>query len=254
MVSESKTRKARLTLAVLGVLVVGALVGGGVTAAAMLGGDNPKPTKASPTATTAKPSASSGGQQAAMTPDKARKLVLEKPTGQKDGLSTGFSSGPVGAISTAVYFWEEYAFLDDEKAQQQLSAIVSPDATGYVDEQVSEVRKLREQIGLPPSGGTPAGITFSTTVNAVRATSLDDTGKVVQIWMNYDRYATKADGSIDDDPLKDQDTDLLLKWQDGSWKITNEPQYWKERSFPHAYFPDEHLSWADGWQQVRHAD
>jgi hypothetical protein len=253
-VSDSKTRKARLTLAALGVLVVGALVGGGVTAATMLGGDDSKSGKASPTPTTAKPS-SSGGQQAAMTPDKARKLVLDKPTGQKDGLSTGFSKGPVGAISTAVYFWEEFAFLDDQKARQQLDAIVSPDADGYTDEQISEVRKLREQVGLPPSGGTPAGITFDTTVNAVRATSLTGTGgKVVQVWINYDRYATKADGSPDDSPLKDQDTDLLLKWQNNAWKITNEPQYWKKRSFPRAYFPNSNVSWSDGWQQVRHAD
>ncbi|WP_344052801.1 hypothetical protein [Streptomyces thermoalcalitolerans] len=255
VVSDSKTRKARLTLAALGVLAAGALIGGGVTAAALLGDDDPKPGKASSAPTTAKPTASSTGEQAAMTPDKARKLVLEKPTGQKNGLSTGFSKGPVGAVSTAVYFWEEYAFLDDQKARQQLEAIVSPDADGYIDEQISEVRKLREQVGLPPSGGTPAGITFSTTVNAVRATSLTGTGgKVVQVWMNYDRYATKADGSPDDEPLKDQDTDLLLKWQDGAWKITNEPQYWKKRSFPRAYFPDSHISWADGWQQVRHAD
>ncbi|MET8451667.1 hypothetical protein [Streptomyces sp. NPDC005209] len=253
--SNSKTNKARLTLAAIGVLVVGALVGGGVMAATLLGGDDSKPGKASPAPTTAEPSPTSGGQQAAMTPEKARKLVLEKPTGQKEGLSVGFSKGPVGAISTAVYFWEEYAFLDDQKARQQLGAIVSPDAPGYVDDQASEVRKLREQVGLPPSGGTPAGITFTTSVNAVRATSLAGTdGKVVQVWMNYDRYATKADGSPDGDPFKDQDSDLLLKWQDGAWKITNEPQYWKKRSFPHSYFPDAHASWLDGWQQVRHAD
>ncbi|MET8218094.1 hypothetical protein [Streptomyces hirsutus] len=253
--SDSKTHKARLMLAGLGILVVGVLVGGGVTVATTLGGDDHRPGKSSLAPTTVGPSPPSESQQAAMTPDKARKLVLEKPTGQKDGLSTGFSKGPVGAISTAVHFWEEYAFLDDQKARQQLEAIVSSDAEGYVDEQVSEVRKLREKVGLPPSGGTPAGITFSTTVNAVRATSLTGTrGKVVQIWMNYDRYATKADGSPDDEPLKDEDTDLLLKWQDGAWKITNEPEYREKRSFPRAYFPASHISWADGWQQVRHAD
>lgn len=255
MVSESKTRKARLTLAALGVLVVGAVVGGGVTAVALLGDDGPTSSAESSEPPTAEPSASPDSGQAGMTPEKARRFVLQKPTGQKAGLSVGFSKGPVGAVSTAVYFWEEYAFLDDQKARQQLDAIVSPDAEGYVDEQVSEVRKLREQVGLPPSGGTPAGITFSTSVNAVRATSLAGTGgKVVQVWMNYDRYATKADGSPDDDPLKDEDTDLLLKWQDGAWKITNEAQYWEKRSFPRAYFPDAHVSWADGWQQVRHAD
>ncbi|CAL9672823.1 hypothetical protein SUDANB176_07536 (plasmid) [Streptomyces sp. enrichment culture] len=250
--SDSKTRKARLTLAGLGILTVGVLVGGGVTAAMVLGDDSsggrPSP---KPTATPSNPSSS---QQSEMTPDKARKLELQVPTGQKDGLSTGFSDGPVGAISTAVYFWEEYAFLDDQKARQQLEAIVSPDADGYVDEQISEVRKLRENTGLPPSGGTPAGVTFSTTVNAVRPTSLDKTGKVVQIWINYDRYATNADGSPDDEPLKDQTIDLILKQQNGTWKLTNEPEYRKKRSFARAYFPDSHVSWQDGWRQVRHAD
>ncbi|MFF6815205.1 hypothetical protein ACFZAG_35770 [Streptomyces sp. NPDC012403] len=252
--SDSKTRRARLTLAGIGILAVGVLVGGGVTAAVVLGDDDSRGGRPSPKPTAA-PAKPNGSQQSEMTPDKARKFKLQVPTGQKDGLSTGFSDGPVGAISTAVYFWEEYAFLDDQKARQQLEAIVSSEAEGYVDEQVSEVRKLREEVGLPPSGGTPAGITFSTTVNAVRATSLAGTGgNVVQIWMNYDRYATKADGSPDDEPLKDEDTDLLLKWQDGAWKITNEPEYREKRSFPRAYFPDSHVSWSDGWQQVRHAD
>ncbi|MFD4347419.1 hypothetical protein ACFWQ6_21605 [Streptomyces coelicoflavus] len=255
--SDRKTRKARITLAGLGLLVFGVLAGGGVTAVTVLGrSDDSRPGTASPSASAAAgPSSTAHSRQAEMTPDQARKLVLEKPTGQVDGLSTGFSDGPVGAISTAVHFWEEYAFLDDRKARQQLEAIVSPDTAGYVDEQVSEVRKLRGNAGLPPSGGTPAGITFSTTVNAVRATSLTGTeGKVVQVWMNYDRYATQADGSPDDEPLKGEATDLVLKWQGGAWKITNEPEYRKKRSFPRAYFPDSHVSWADGWQQVRHAD
>ncbi|CAM5226341.1 hypothetical protein STENM223S_01216 [Streptomyces tendae] len=257
--SDHKTRKARITLAGLGILVVGALVGAGVTVVTVLGGgDDSRPGPASPSRsaspTAAGPSSPQHSRQAEMTPDRARKLVLEKPTGQADGLSTGFSEGPVGAISAAVHFWEEYAFLDDRKARQQLMAIVSPDAGGYVDEQVSEVRTLRENAGLPPSGGTPAGITFSTSVNAVRATSLTGTeGKVVQVWMNYDRYATPADGSPDDEPLRDEATDLLLKWQSGAWKITNESEYRQKRSFPRAYFPDSNVSWADGWQQVRHA-
>lgn len=239
-------------LAGIGILTAGVLVGGGVTAAVVLGGDDSHNGGASPkpTATASTPH---GTPQSRMTPDKARKLELQPPTGQKNGLSTGFSDGPVGAISTAVHFWEEYAFLDDQKARQQLDAIVSPDAGGYVDEQVSDVRALRERIGLPPSGGTPAGITFSTTVNAVRPTSLDETGKVIQIWINFDRYATNADGSPDDEPLREQTTDLLLKQQDGIWKLTNEPQYRKKRSFARAYFPDSHVSWQDGWRQVRHA-
>lgn len=255
--SDSKTRKARLVLAGLGVLTVGMLVGGGITASVVLdddsgdGGPSPKPEATSPKPASA-PSGSS--RQSEMTPDKARKLELQVPTGQKDGLSTGFSDGPAGAISTAVYFWEEYAFVDDQKARQQLEAIVSPDAEGYVDEQVSEVRKLREEAGLPPSGGTPAGLTFVTSVNAVRPTSLDETGRIIQIWINYDRYAVRSDGSPADDAFRDQTVDLILKKQDGVWKLTNESKYWEKRSFARSYFPDSRVSWQDGWRQVRHAD
>jgi hypothetical protein len=131
---------------------------------------------------------------------------------------------------------------------------VSPDAAGYIDEQISEVRKMREGANLPSSGGTPAGITFTTTVNAVRGKSLTPDGEVVQIWMNYDRYATTPEKATDDAPLKDEDVDYILKWQNGQWKFTNEPQYWKKRSFPAAYFPDSPYAWDDGWVQVRHAD
>ncbi|MEU5143696.1 hypothetical protein [Streptomyces sp. NPDC021139] len=252
--SDSKTRRARLTLAALGVLTVSVLVGGGITAAMVLGDDDSAGGTSSSKPTTTSPSQSGSSQQPGPTPETADKLKLQVPTGQKDGLSTGFSEGPAGAISTAVYFWEEYAFLDDQKARQQLEAIVSPDAEGYVDEQISQVRKLRENIGLPPSGGTPAGVTFTTTVNAVRPTSLDPSGKVVQIWINFDRYATQADGSPDDAPLKDQTTDLILKLQDGAWKITNESAYWEKRSFARGYFADSRVSYADGWRQVLHAD
>lgn len=252
--SDSKTRRARLTLAALGVLTVGVLVGGGITAAMVLDDEDPTGGASSSKPTTASPSQPSSGQPSGPTPETADKLTLQVPTGQKNGLSTGFSEGPAGAISAAVYFWEEYAFLDDQKARQQLEAIVSPDAEGYVDEQISKVRTLREDIGLPPSGGTPAGVTFTTTVNAVRPTSLDPSGKVVQIWINFDRYATQADGSPDDSPLKDQTTDLILKLQDGAWKITNEPAYWEKRSFARGYFADSRVSYTDGWRQVLHAD
>ncbi|ATW51441.1 hypothetical protein CGZ69_30015 [Streptomyces peucetius subsp. caesius ATCC 27952] len=41
----------------------------------------------------------------------ARELVA--PTGQKNGVSTGFPHTAMGAMSAAVYFHEEYAWLDD---------------------------------------------------------------------------------------------------------------------------------------------
>jgi hypothetical protein len=256
MASDDKIRRARLMLAGFGVLAAGGLIGAGVMTATYLGGeDDGKPAARTTVAPTrSAPRASHDPRQDTMTPEQAPKLKLEVPTGQRDGLSTGFSNGPVGAISKAVYFWEEYAFLDDHKARQQLEAITSPDAEGYVDKMISEVRSVREGAGLPPSGGVPSGITFSASVNAVRATSMDTTGLVMQIWMNYDLYATLPDGRPSGEPYKDQDKDLILKLQDGSWKLTNEAKYWKKRNFPVAYFPDSNVSWKDNWQQVRHAD
>lgn len=253
-VHDRKARRAKLTLAGIGVLVVGVLVGGGVTAYAVLSEDDTAAPKPGPSASTAGPSTDKPTQKPTMTPEKAKKLTLNVPTGQRGGASIGFPHSPSGSVSAAVYFWEEFAFLDDQKARQQLETVVSPDATGYIDEQVSEVRKLREGANLPPSGGTPAGITFTTAVNAVRARSLTSDGNVVDVWMNYNRYATKADGSPDDDPLKDETDDLIVKWQDGQWKLTNEPKYKKKRSFPAAYSPDSPYATQDGWQQVRHAD
>ncbi|WP_331743919.1 hypothetical protein OH809_44130 (plasmid) [Streptomyces sp. NBC_00873] len=253
-------RRAKLTLAGLAVLVAAGLAAGGVAAYSLFGNDRSSQPHAG-SSTTAKPAPSGSASEksgAAMTPEKGKKVPLSVPTGQKDGVSTGFPHNYVGAISAAVYFWEEYAFLDDQKGRQQLTAVVSPDATGYVDEQISEVRKMREGANLPPSGGTPAGITFTTTVNAVRVRTLTSSelprGDVIHIWMNYDRYATTPEKSTDDDPLKGEDIDFIVKWQGGAWKLTNEPAYWKQRTFPVAYFPESPYAWRDMWWQVRHED
>ncbi|MGW0964094.1 hypothetical protein ACWD4K_35005 [Streptomyces gelaticus] len=256
---DRSARKARLTLAGLAVLAAAGLVGGGVVAYSLLGNGVAEKGTAGPTATAKhSPSASVAGEGGTpTTPEKAAKLDLSVPTGLRNGVSTGFPHSPRGAVSAAVYFWEEYAFLDDQKARQQLEAVVSPDAAGYVAEQISEVRKLREASNLPSSGGTPAGITFTTTVEAARPTSIivpgDTPGDVVQIWMNYDRYAATPEKPTDDNPLKGEDIDFILKWQNGQWRLTNEPKYWKKRSFPVSYFPDSPYARKDGWIQVRHA-
>ncbi|WP_405805625.1 hypothetical protein OG729_10085 [Streptomyces sp. NBC_00210] len=259
---DRKARRAQLTLIGLGTLIGAALVGGGITAFLALGGDDtPESTSPKPSAS-AKPSPSASSGKGLwnrnMTPAKGQKIKLKVPTGQKGGASTGFPHTAFGSISAAVYYHEEYAWLDDQKARQQLEVITSPDATGYIDEQISEVRKLREGAGLPPSGGTPAGLTVTTTVEAVRAKSIlapgVKRGDVVQVWLSFDRYATGPDGGPDKDPIKGDTTDYILKWQDGAWKITNEPVYWKKRTFPVAYDPDSPYAWQDGWWQVRHAD
>jgi hypothetical protein len=258
---DRKARRAKLTLIGLGTLVGAALVGGGVTAFLVLGDDGTKSASDKPSASaTPSPSASAdkGLWNKEMTPAKGQKVKLEVPTGQKNGLSTGFPHTAFGAISAAVYFHEEYAWLDDQRAQQQLEVITSPDATGYIDEQISEVRKLREGAGLPPSGGAPANLTVTTTVEAVRAKSIlapgVARGDVVHVWLSFDRYATGPEGGADDNPIKGDTSDLVLKWQNGGWKLTNEATYLSKRTNPVAYDPNSPYAWQDGWWQVRHAD
>jgi len=45
-----------------------------------------------------------------------------------------------------------------------------------------------------------------------------------------------------------------VKWQDGAWRITDEPAYVAQRTFPVAYDPDSPFAWRDQWIQVRHED
>ncbi|MFE7751372.1 hypothetical protein [Streptomyces sp. NPDC057428] len=256
---EGSARRAKFLLAGLAVLVVGAVSAGGVTAYSLLDDDHSRTPAAGSTATReAKPSGSASDDDSAqMTPERAKKVSLNAPTGQKGGVSTGFPHSPGGAISAVVHFWEEYAWMDDQKARQQLEVVTSPDAAGYIDKQISEVRTLREGAGLPASGGTPAGITFTTTVEAVRMRSLAGDlprGDVVHIWLSFDRYATTPDKATDDNPVKGDTTDLIVKWQAGAWKITDEANYVKQRTFPVAYDPDSPFAWRDQWIQVRHED
>ncbi|WP_228982141.1 hypothetical protein [Streptomyces sp. DH12] len=188
-----------------------------------------------------------------MTPGKARAVPLLKPTKSQEGAPLGFPKNGMGAISAAVAYWEEYAWLDDAMARRQLQVLVSPDSPQTIDKQVSEVRRIREGVGLPPSGPAPAGVTFTTVVKAVRGTSLTKDGSVVQIWLEYDRYGTKPAGGGDDDPLKDQAIDVIMKWQNGEWRLTEEPQYVQLRTFPVTYDPNSVPARKDGWLRVDHA-
>ncbi|WTP44142.1 hypothetical protein OG429_28985 [Streptomyces sp. NBC_00190] len=236
-------------MAVLGAAV---LVGGGFAAAVLMEDDPKSPAASAPPASPSVPASSSPTDR--LTPATGKKMTLDKPTGQKDGISTGWQHSPIGSVSAAVYWWEGYAFLDDQKAAQQLSAMVSPNATGLVDKQVSDVRKLREAVGLPPSGGTTSEVRFTTSVTAVRALSVPapgiPKGDVVEVWMNYDRYATGPDGAPDKDPRRNELTSVILRWQNGTWKLTNE--FDKLSSPPVAYFPDSPYAWQDRWVQVLH--
>ncbi|MFJ4781281.1 hypothetical protein [Streptomyces sp. NPDC088762] len=250
-------RKARLVLAAIVVAVAALLVVGGFAAATLMHDDTkgmPQAQASASASVSPAPvgSTSSGGP---MTPEKGKKITLSAPTGHKDGVATGFPASPVGGISAAVYFWEEYAWLDDEKAAQQLTAVASKGAPGYVDKNVSEIRKMREALGLPPSGGIPADVSFTTAVTAARAKSLKvpglPVGEVMQVWLSYDRFATGPKGGPDHDPLRGATIAFVVKWEDGAWRFTD--QYDALGDFPVAYEPTSRFAWTDGWAQVLHA-
>lgn len=249
---DNRRRRARVGLLVAGVLAIGTIGGGVVVAVLALNGSSDGPSTARPpTVSDRKGPDRAGGP---MTPARAKPLQLVAPSGQRDGASTGFPHDSIGAISAAVYRHEELAFLDDAMARRQLEATTSASSPASVDAAVSQVRSLREAAGLPPSGGTPPGLTVRTYVDAVRGRSLVASGDVVQVWMHYSRYAQLPDGSLDQEPLRDQTDDVLLAWEDGDWKITTEPRYRKLRTWPVAYEPDSPYAWRDGWWQVQRAD
>ncbi|MCC3771808.1 hypothetical protein K6I34_004928 [Streptomyces sp. UNOC14_S4] len=153
-------------------------------------------------------------------------------------------------MSAAVRHLQELDILDDTIAEKQLKAIVSKDSPGTVDKRVSDVRKLREGVGLPPSGATPAGLSFTTQVNAVRVTSADKTGQVLIVWMNYDRFATVPGKGADNNPLKGETDYAIYKREGDDWKLTEEPQYKKSVHGPRAYDPDSPYAYQDMWRQV----
>ncbi|MFD7625587.1 hypothetical protein ACFV7Q_05985 [Streptomyces sp. NPDC059851] len=250
-------RRARFILAGGAVAVAGLLVAGGFTAATLMNGD-PKgqpQASASPATPGAPSSGSTPGRDRFITPEKGEKIILRKPTDHKNGVAVGFPASPGGGISAVVYFWEEYAWLDDEKAGQQLNAVAAKDAPGFADKRVSEIRKMREAIGLAPSGGIPADITFTTSVHAARGKTLKvpgvPMGSVMQVWLSYDRFATGPKGGRDENPLRGETIAFVVKWEDGAWKFTD--KYDSMGDFPVAYEPDSPYAWTDGWVQVRHA-
>ncbi|MGW5343408.1 hypothetical protein [Streptomyces sp. NPDC004050] len=237
--------------------MAGLLVAGGFTAATLMNDDAKE--QAQPSASSGVSAAptpgSTGVPTGPMTPEKAQKITLRKPTDHKNGVAVGFPGSPSGGISAVVYFWEEYAWLDDEKASQQLNAVVSKDAPGYADKKISEIRKWREAIGLAPSGGIPADITFTTSVHAARGKTLKapgvPVGDIMQVWLSYDRFATGPKGGRDENPLRGETIAFVVKWEDGAWKFTD--KYDSMGDFPVAYEPDSPYAWNDGWVQVRHA-
>ncbi|WP_238545398.1 MULTISPECIES: hypothetical protein [Streptomyces] len=253
--NSKKARAARLRLLGIGVLVGAVVVGGGVLAVTSLGSDDSKAdsrAKSSPTHAekTAKPRPSPSGGAEDNTPETGPKLPLLKPRTSKNGIGVGFEHSSWGAESAAINYRQDMDIIDDVLLRKQLATITSPDSQDSIDERVSEVRTIREEAGLPPSGGAPDRITFSTVVKASRGRSLDDDGEVVEVWMVHDRYGTEQGKGGDSNPLKNQLDCLIVKWQDGDWKLTDEPKYVKLKSSPSAYFPDSKFAFKDGWREV----
>ncbi|WP_327727843.1 hypothetical protein OG250_13390 [Streptomyces sp. NBC_00487] len=243
-------RKARLRLLGIGVAAGAVLTAGGVFAVTSLGdGSTERGTEAKPS-----PSVSSTTESPRKvkeyTPATAPRLSLLKPKSNADGIGTGFEYSSFGATSAAVSYWEGLDLLDDVIAHKQWTAIAAKDSPETIDQGVSEVRKLREGVGLPPSGGTPDGITFSTNVKAVLTRSLDKSGDIVVVWMSYDRFATIRGKGADDDPLRDETTNLILKWDGSDWKVTTEAKYTAKVTGPRSYAPDSKWAFAAGWRQV----
>ncbi|MFD8385192.1 hypothetical protein ACFV2X_42870 [Streptomyces sp. NPDC059679] len=248
---SSKARKARLRLVGISVLAAAVVVGGGVLAVGTFGSSEKKADHTSPTKETTSPSPSrSSSHQQKFTPATGPQTPLLKPATTKNGIGVGFEHSSLGAESAAINYWQDLDILDDGITRRQLTAVTSRDSMESIDQGISQVRSTREDLGLPPSGGTPAGITISTVVKASLSRSLDDAGDVVVVWMVYDRYATVADKGADDAPLKDEVTSVIVKWQDGDWKLTEEPKYVKKKRGPSAYDPNSTFAFQDGWREV----
>ncbi|MDG5803850.1 hypothetical protein P9869_14455 [Streptomyces ossamyceticus] len=45
---------------------------------------------------------------------------------------------------------------------------------------------------------------------------------IVVVWMSCDRFATVRGKGADDDPLRDETANLILKWDGSDWKVTTE--------------------------------
>ncbi|OEV13230.1 hypothetical protein AN218_04520 [Streptomyces nanshensis] len=154
----------------------------------------------------------------------------------------------MGATSAAVAHQEELEVLDDGLARQQLQDIAADEAT--VRSGVSDVRRAREQAGLPPSGGPPSGLSVTTTVKAARTRSLDTTGDVIEVWLVYDRHAQTEDEQNDKDPLTDEMTSTVYTWDQGDWRLTTAKRWTSHGTYPRAYDPSSPYAWLDGWREV----
>ncbi|MFH8642076.1 hypothetical protein [Streptomyces goshikiensis] len=247
---QRQARRARLRLAGIGFVVLAAVAGGTVAVINM--GDSGSSQASAGSKSTPGPSVSAHPESAGteFTPATGRRIGLLKPTTTTDGIGRGFEHSTMGAWSAAVSFWQDLDIIDDIAAEKQWKAIASKDSPATVDRGVSEVRKIREGAGLPPSGAAPDGVSFSTRVRAVNIRGLETSGDVVQVWLVYDRFAVLRDKGGDQDPKKGETTYLILKWEGSDWRVTDEPQYKSKLTGPQPYHPDSKPAFQDGWREI----
>ncbi|MFE2529785.1 hypothetical protein ACFXEL_36800 [Streptomyces sp. NPDC059382] len=248
---QRQARRARLRLAGIGFVVLAAVAGGTITFISMgdSGGGSPSAdSKNTPSPSFSVSSAPPPGTE--LTPATGRRISLLKPTTNTEGIGRGFEHSTMGAWSAAVSFWQDLNIIDDVVAEKQWKAIASKDSQSTIDRGVSEVRKVREGAGLPPSGGAPEGVGFSTHVRALNIRGLDTSGDVVQVWMVYDRFAVLRDKGGDQNPKKGETAYLILKWEGSDWRVTDEPQYKNKLTGPQPYHPDSKPAFQDGWREI----
>ncbi|MER6256266.1 hypothetical protein ABT224_33445 [Streptomyces sp. NPDC001584] len=251
---QRQARRARLRLAGIGFVVLAA-VAGGTVAFINMSGSGGSQAASGDAKSTISPSAnipSAPAPGAELTPATAPKIRLLKPTTTTEGIGRGFEHSAMGARSAAVSYWQDLNIIDDAIARQQWQAITSKDSPDTLDRRVSEVRKVREGAGLPPSGPVPDGVSFSTTVQAMQALGLEESGDVVQVWLNYDVYAVLREKGGDQSPKKGETTVLILKWENGDWRVTDEPRYKSKLKGPQPYHPDSKPAYRDGWREISH--
>ncbi|MFX4293622.1 hypothetical protein [Streptomyces bohaiensis] len=251
---ERSANRARWRLIAAAVLIVTVLVGLAVAGVSTLSGDSgsedgpDSPGTSSPAPDNQDEDQDDDGP---MTPARGNKVRLVEPGGQRAGMGVEWPDTTYGAISAAVSVRENLDLLDDARARSQMEAVASADSPEVIDRAVSDVRALREGLGLPPSGAAPTVGYFTAEVEAVRArtlTRLDDGSPVVEVWLHYTRYGHKAGGGPSDNPLRNQMDAVTVVREDDDWRVTHAYEHLSD--YPMQYAPDSPRAWADGWWQV----
>ncbi|MFD7495625.1 hypothetical protein ACFV8T_24935 [Streptomyces sp. NPDC059832] len=236
--NDGKVRKNRLRLLAIGAAAGATLAVGGILVVTSIMGDDSRPqldARTSPSPEGDKPSEPPGQE---FTPATARARALLQPDSTAEGIGTGFEHSALGAASAAVSYWQGFDLRDEEIARKQWTAVTSKGSPETIDRGVSGL------VGAPDWGEVPNE--GSAVVKAILERSLNGSGDVVVVWMVYDRLAAGGHG----ESLEDETTYLILKWEDGDWKVTEEPQYATRVGGPRAYHPDSKWAFSDGWRRV----